>query len=172
MWSSQQTLVTFSLQSRPTLKVLMSGSKSDQSFLSELYMKKLILYWILVLILTWWCLVYTEDSPRLSRQWNVSTPQTRTDTALNWPCPVYGRIRKFKEDGQPVACCLPEKNTLKKKVQVPGEEIGHQVLHSEEQREVDGAGDCCDCWELSVVTAATYRPRMQQCGPCQLWWLD
>ena len=104
MWSSQQTLVTFSLQSRPTLKVLMSGSKSDQSFLSELYIKKLILLWILALILTWWCLVYTEDSPRLSRQWNVSTPQTRTDTALNWPCPVWRENQKVQ--GGRTACCL------------------------------------------------------------------
>ena len=35
MSSSQQTLVTFSLQSPPTLNVLISGSKSDQSFLKD-----------------------------------------------------------------------------------------------------------------------------------------
>ena len=56
---------------------------------------------------------------------------------------------------------LPEENTLEKKVQVPGEEVGHQVLHCEEQRELPGGGNCCDCCELSVVTAS-HRQRMQQ----------
>ena len=39
---------------------------------------------------------------------------------------------------------LPEENTLEKEVQVPGEEVGHQVLHYEEQRDVAGGGDCCE----------------------------